>query len=430
MERTKKQEKVILIHFLIFLLLLIGVVISFFMLVFPWIKEVESMKTSVHNTYETISQVQKKWISYDEFKSLISGGSVWSVDWKDASYTTEIVNSVSTQFYAENLVNNTESTYDAFLEKKSNEDFEVTELQEKKEAIVSQVLPQYSEFVSDFWDWSLSDFRFVNYIESIIETFNLEYENQIWISEAILVSDYAVLDSDNITETNIYYIPQSLNISWRRSDVLDFLHYISNVGKIVVDWEGIAIDTTIDTDFRNSFRSKTLIWQDPENFIFNNQVIDIENVYFSEFIDPEIGATKKYNESSSLVSYIKGSNFEQDKEGYKAELKLNFYVKWLPIYKITEYIRWFVIEFNSLQTNLDTTLANAGLNSVDRQKLTEIKTVLWQMSTWLIPEIQKWMNSQEALNRTYINVNNYYNTINDYKNTLDQINKSLWSTLM
>jgi hypothetical protein len=312
--------------------------------------------------------------------------------------------------------------YIAFLDEKFSEFWE-WELVDNKSILISKVLPTYSELVSDLWNGTLSELKFINYIESIMETFSLTFENQVWFSEIELLEWYSVWILDDSLETNVYYIPLTFDITWKRADILDFLYFAWHVGKIDIntDTNDLYIDANLDSDFRTTFRNKILKWQNNilSEGIFNNQILDVESLSFAEYIDPETNTSRVYEENS-LANYIKTSTFSKDWD-FKATIKLRFYVKWLPIYRIENYISGFISEFSKTFGQINNILWNWNLNSTDKQKLTDISTTMAQFQKSVLPNIQKSLATKNTINEWYNLVNNYYSTLNSYKTTLEQI---------
>lgn len=424
MERAKKEEKLIVTYFLIFLVLLIIFAVIFFSFLLPKVFGIEETKDEVRNTYNDVIRIQTKWMSFSEFKASVNSSANTSL-WDDSDYLKEVINSIDEDFYKQNFVNNSWWTYEAFLNNQTATIQDWSPI-EKKNEIISRVLPEYSEIISDLWEWRLTDFMFVNYVESILETFSLSMDNRIWISDITLLSDYSVWVLDNSLETNIYYIPLTLTLKWKRSDILDFLYYSNSVWKIKIEnWE-LSINWDIDSDFKSSFRNRYLRWQWTQYSIFNNQIFDIELISFDEYIDPITTITDKYM-NGTLVNYIKSTNWV-DNADYKITVDLRFYIKGLPFYKIENYIKNFLLDFNRIQEEVKRNVSNTKLNNVDRQKMMDINNVLTQMSKSIIPEIQKDMRSKETVNNAFNLVNRYRETLDKYQETLDQINSNLWNT--
>lgn len=422
MERTNKQKKVIILYFVIFLLGIFATSLLFFYYLLPDIKEIEEIKNSTYETFTKVNAIKNKWISYDEFKSAISAelSSDSAKNWEDG-YLVEVANSITEDFYNTYLVNDSNTSYLTFLEEQSAELWE-WELNAKRNEIVSKILPVYSEVVSDLWDWSLSEFKFVNYIESIIETFNLTFSNQVWISNVTLLENYSVWVFDSSLETNIYYIPVNLDLTWKRSDILDFLYFAGHVWKVYIEWDELLIDKKVISDFERSFKNKILKWEASNSEIFNNQILDIESANFTEYIDPSITYSANYT-TESLVWNIKNTQFSED-WNYKVSVVLRFYVKWLPIYKVEQYITEFIRDFNQVQTKIETLLLNTNIGN-NRQKIVNISDKMGQFSKSILISIQKSLASKSAINEWYNLVNTYYPTINEYKNTLEQVEASL-----
>jgi hypothetical protein len=293
---------------------------------------------------------------------------------------------------------------------------------EKKNEIVSAILPVYSEFVSDLWDWTLSEFKFINYIESIMETFRLTYNNQVWIQNVTLVEWYSVGILDSTLETNIYYIPVTFDLVWRRADILDFLYFAERVWKVTIDGNDIEIDNEVSADFKSSFtKGRLLVGQANGTSIFANQIFDIETVSFPEYIDPDISYSERYKNALSLASYIKGTNFSWD---YKVTVKLRFYVKGLPIYKVQKYIKEFIWVFSQLENSINVALNNTSITSSERSKLTDLQTALAQFRKTILPNIEQWLQLKN-INEWYSLVNRYYPTLKEYKATVDSIISNL-----
>lgn len=417
MERTKKQEQLIVINLVVFLVLLWGMVLGFFLYLLPQIRYIEEDKKTTLAEFNNLNSIEKNWMTYKEFMEISPKLSSYQED----AYLQEIVNNVKSDFYENNLVNNGESAnYKAFLEELEKQTDEWLPI-EKKNEIISSVLPVYSEFVSDLWDWTISEFKFINYIEAIMETFRLTFSNQIWIQDVKLVEWYSVWVLDSSLETNIYYIPVNLDLSWTKSDILDFLYFAEHIWKINIEWNDLYIDKTVSNDFE-SFKTKKLKWQTSSTSstgsIFSNQMFSIESITFPEYIDSDLVT---YDKSKSLISFVK-SNLAW--WNYKVSVKLRFYVKWLPVYKIENYIREFIWEFNALQGGIDSALKNPSLSSSDKQKLDNLNTAISQFSKSTLPNIQQWL-SLENINEGYNLVNRYYPTIKAYKATLEQINTNL-----
>jgi hypothetical protein len=396
------------------------------------------LKSNTTRAYQDVERVKKEWMSFAEFKGSVNLESI-SSSGENWQYLKEVINSISEDFYSKNLMNKTNSTFEDFLKTKSKElEWWITEEVSSNE-ILSKVLPAYSEVVSDPGEWFLTDFKFINYVETVMDTFDLSYNNPIWISGIKVVENYSVGNADTSLETNIYSIPITFDLVGKKTNILDFLYFVSNVWKISVEGvknNELKLDTNIDKDFRTSFLRRVLKWAKAGENIFENQISDIESVSFGDYIDSPTSYAREYGlsyaSSLTFINYLKANSANDE---YKVTVKLVFYVKWLPIYKIENYIQWFVKDFNVLKSQVAQTIQNSNIWIVDKQKLNEITKSLDQTSKTVLPNIQKWLWRKDSINEAYNLVNSYYNTLKDYesilnqiKNTLDPKNNELWNT--
>jgi hypothetical protein len=88
---------------------------------------------------------------------------------------------VTVDFYNESFKNTTTKDYVEFLNIKKNElnnPLEKEKFKQKENQII-KILPPYSESEVNGEDDLLTDFKFINYIENILATFNLDYTNEI-----------------------------------------------------------------------------------------------------------------------------------------------------------------------------------------------------------------------------------------------------------
>jgi hypothetical protein len=96
-------------------------------------------------------------------------------------YVTEVLKNIEKDFYSENLKNIDFQKFSDFLEAKKvelNSD-EVKEILEKRDEKIVQIFPSYSDNYISTQDDSLTDFKFINHIESLLETFGLSYSDSV-----------------------------------------------------------------------------------------------------------------------------------------------------------------------------------------------------------------------------------------------------------
>ena len=150
--------------------------------------------------------------------------------------------------------------------------------------------------------------------------------------------------------------------------------------------------------------------------------MDIESIEIGDYIDSSFDLK---NTEESFINYLKNTQW---KEQYSAKIQLRFYVKWIPVFKIEKYIKDFVWDFTKFRWEVWKTMWNPNLNSGDRQKLTEINSVMTQLQGVVIVAIQKSLSTKDNIEESYKQVNIYKSVLEDYKATLEQINNKLWNT--
>ena len=94
MERTKKEEKLIVTYFWIFLILLIAMIIIFFSYIYPKIKKVEQIKNETQYIYQDVARIQNQWMSYTEFRTSVSNSWLNNSNLENSDYLNEVVNSI------------------------------------------------------------------------------------------------------------------------------------------------------------------------------------------------------------------------------------------------------------------------------------------------------------------------------------------------
>lgn len=357
----------------------------------------------------------------EEIKSMIRDKKVELDPKANEKYILSIINEVDEGFYKNNFENSSWTLYDDFINKKVEiYKNDTSPTNEEKLKITSKVLPYYSDNVLD---WSnLTDFQFINYVESIISTFNLSYTNPIWIKEIKQIDNYKLLSSDNSFDKWIYEIPVDLNISWRKSSIIDFLHFIENVWKVTFDNEtkNISINKeesdpgTVFFDFRN----KKLDWQKSTanwNYnIYDNQIADIELISMNKYID---SSEKNIRSNDDWKTFLKFLKFSQDKEKFDITVRINFYVKWVPKYKVDEFISSFNKRLSLIDDSVKKILWKTDLPSNQKQKFTNIK-----LSIENIKNSIKDNSSANWLMDRYQNISWYLDLIEWYENEIKKIN--------
>jgi hypothetical protein len=139
--------------------------------------------------------------------------------------------SIESTFYSKHFKNDTNKTFLEFLEIKK-EEFNNPILQQRfkqKQEQIVQLLPTYSEVYLEENNNLLSDFKFINYIEALLQTFSLDYSNEIGLKDVILLEEYSDNESKSKLNTSIYYIPVSLDIKGTKYNIINFLYFLEKV---------------------------------------------------------------------------------------------------------------------------------------------------------------------------------------------------------
>lgn len=366
-------------------------------------------KLNLSNLIEKNSQLEKKGIGYDDLLWLLSGN-------KDAS---TVLSKMGSSFYDKNFWNTSNKTYLNYLSDKSKEILNIKstdEIQNRAEK-VNKVLPAYSKWVNI--EWNMSDLDFINYVENLLKTFQLQTTSNIWISSIVSTNSDSEDVKKNI-DTNwsqIYYIPLSLELTGKKSDILDFLYFIQNV------W----VVSSTSKDKINFYKddilaSKTMVWQQRlQNYnIFENELMDISDIHFQEYIN-----NSNYTRDSTdntvkwFLKFLKGSDVKD--ESYTVTVWLKFYIKWLSIYSLTNFYQTIINNFNNTLTqskNL-TNIINSKRDLIIKNDKSEIISLVQSISMYLengksdINSLQDAVKSKNWLEDLYKKANNLnYDLIN------------------
>lgn len=408
MKKTKREENAIIIHFVFYFVLTIWLIIFLITSIIPQITEIEKNKNLTEDAYNNIERIKSTWLNFNEFIT-------FSNSLKNDKVTTEILKNLTEDFYKSNLVNNTENSYAEFLGLKIKEltnPENIKDLDDKNKQI-SIILPSYSEPVIDIWWDILTDYKFINYIESLLETFNLSTKSPIGINKIKVVDEYVDPNNElDSLQSNIFYIPLSLNLVWDKEGIVKFLYYIENVWNIKINDKDIKINEDDNKFLYKNGRKIIIEW---ENFtsdynILEHQIIDIEKISMNDYID----SSYKDRAEQDLKDYIIESQWTEE---FEINLDLMFYVKGQPFYKTEEFINnilqkyadtlWLI--WNALK---DTTLAE----SLSR-KLKNQNTTLTQMNKE-IASIRASLAKKENIEEIYKKATSLDEIINPIFNSL------------
>ncbi len=332
--KLNKRIKNAIFQWLVFniIILFIFLYIIFYIVV-PWYKKYEENKNILVDILTEKEIVEKKWIDFNKMKSL-------EKSLKKDNYTKFIFNKLTKSFYDKNFINTWKTSFKDFIKEKTieiNKEFEEGSYS-KRIAQIDKVLPTYTSLWKSV-NWVLNDLVFINYVENLFYIFNLEVKNYS-LGVPKLQEEKKYINKSkwkkDLINTDIYKIPMTYTFSWRKKDILDFIHFIVNVWNIDIEnWE-----ISFYTDFVIKKRT-TIYWKvKPKDYnIYKNQIMDIESLKIKKYLDSSIGVNweKIPEDFNKYISYIKKNQWKEELE---ITLSFNFYVKWLPSYEVIKILRW------------------------------------------------------------------------------------------
>ena len=360
MQLENKQQKSIILVLFLYSILSIGCITVFFTFLYPNIAQIEQLKSNTSEVYESVQQAKAQWIWFDLFQA--QAGQL-----AQNPYEQQLVQNIDTLTYNRVFTHTGISPYTTFLADKQSELTQQAVQKWPDQAIVSELLPLYGA------DWEntevLSDFAFVNYVESILETFSLQYEGLIGIGNLNLVENFSSTTNKNSLETSIFSIPLDLRITGSKSSVLDFFHYIENSGKISLQEDRIIPYT--DNTLSLGWLPIVLEWESytPDYNIYQNPVVDIVHLSMKEYIDSSVFI----REDQAFIDFVKQTRWN---EVFDFDITLNFYVKWLPQYKIENKITEVIKDYQKIQSETNQQRKNTNISEGDKINLEKVSDYL------------------------------------------------------
>lgn len=390
------------------------VIIMIYFLYISWKWDIYSQNketlTQAIQKYETI---EKSWLDYETIKTVLTNE-------KDAML---VLNKMWKEFYDKNLSNKNSPDYLTFLNKKQ---LEIDKLKLNPEIIarsqkIEKVLPSYAKWVVA--DWNMSDLQFVNYVETLLKSFNLETKSKIWISDVVSVDEESVWSDkkakiiDNMS-SQIFYIPLSLELEWKKSDIVDFLYFVQNVGVI----------SSINENKINFYSDNVLAWKSikwqywtMETYnIYENKIVDISDFSASKYIETSsIKRDASQYTTRSFIDLIRTT--DQSNEAYKVTLWLKFYVKGLPLYTLDNFIQNVLKKYKEVLNLSKTTLNSAQAKKaklLDNNQI-DVYSTLKSIDTYLqehaskSKELEQWIKQKTNLDNLYLKATQFnYDLIN------------------
>ena len=390
MKRTTREKNTIIITFIFYFILILGVIWIILFNTIWKISEVEAKKIDTQKLYEELSKIKKEWINFNEFKNISTDNETDKV----------ILSNITSDFYNKYLKNNWSTDFDTFINKKKKElnSEENIKLIEKNKSQIINILPTYSENNINIWWDKLSDFKFVNYIESIVDSFNLSIWWSIGIWNVVLLDEYAVSSNwwDSL-ESSIFYIPLNITVKGTKSNIIDFLYFIEHVWNIEINNNKINVVRDYKNFLSVNWFPKILSWDKyiKDYNIFENQITDISKISIPEYIDwSYISRGDK-----DFVDFIKKTQWNDE---FEVKVNLNFYVKWQPKYEILKFIKSVTNNFKLLNSKVNQLIS---WNKVKWAKLIDLKkkqNLLKNLNTKVV-NINKELRKQKDLEQIYKN---------------------------
>lgn len=341
-----KATKEAVFHSLITNLIIVAILIAVgFYFVIPEYRISESHKIWVHNAKDKHTRLLSSWLTFDEFKEVYAAGSDLYT-WENL----DLFNSILTDFREDDFNNyftHTWSVYEDFIEKQilDAKEKRITQISTGLDSSIAEILPEYS-WDSSLVTNSLTDFKFINHIEWLLDTFQLSTDSVIWIWE---LTDTSNVDENELNATIkenplngiIYEGVISLDLIWDKKNVINFIHYIENVWKINVEnkeitlYEPSKIKVIKNPEgvitYRNNFLDMPKFINNDAD-IYNKLIMEVEEFYSEDYLDSSDLPTKNWYD---FIQFIKE---DQWTKRFEFSLKIKYYVKGLPTFKIDSFI--------------------------------------------------------------------------------------------
>ena len=386
MKRTASEKNSIIIWFIFYFILLTWLILFFFISIVGSLNKIEEKKDDTKKIYSEIKRIEVNGLSYDEFKKI-----VWVTSWSD-EYKAVLKN-MTEEFYEKHLMNKTEKSFDEFIKNKTKEikspKNEKLILENEKQIV--NILPTYSENNISIWENTLTDFEFINYVESILDTFNLTTKSPIWIRNIRILEDYVVSTWGwNSMDSNIYSIPLSINLVWTKKNIIDFLYFIENVWNIKTKDNEIIIDDNSEFLSNNWFK-RVLSWEkySSDYNIFEHQIIDISSITLNKYLDTLYISRNDKN----FIDFIKETQWN---DLFEVKVNLNFYVKWLPKYRVIDSIDKIIWNYKLLNTYVNKSIWKWDVKGAELLKLKKYKSLLKNIWTRVV-KLSKDLRSNKNL---------------------------------
>lgn len=399
-------------------------VLIFLILIYPKVLEIQLKKQELSSIYDRYNTAVISWLDFSEVRSQLLNGD-------ESDYTRVLLKNVTEDFYKEHFTNTGSTTYTEYLENIRTEISNIKSSDEylKRDKSLNVFLPTYvndntsggkifgdqgDENSSVDMSKTLSDFYFINYIENLLYSFNLSYQWDIWVGDIVNIDQDNSNDPEwtqDLLEENIFAIPLSFSFTWRKADIVDFLHYFENVAVVEISdaWFNVPND---------NFISKRIEWSQDEGVynIYENQLADIVSLSVSEYPNSSVKTTE------SLVFAMKTLQWN---EKYEMDVELQFYVAGVPGYKMQAYINKLFENYTIFAAQLKTDtqkFLNQKYKFSNSVELTAIQRL--QNLEAMVLVLEQDINDLRRESAQGNNIEEIYNTATEYNQQLEKINQA------
>lgn len=391
-KKIKQLYEKLAISWLIFIIFLYW--ISFY--IYPQISLINTKKEELVSKIEDYEKLKQNWLTYTEFASI-----------SEDEILKKALGDNLKKFFEENLSNTGKLDYTSFLLEKEKyiDEINKSDIIKKRDEKISKVLPSYTEWFAV--DWNMTDLAFVNYIESLLRTFGLQTSSKIWIEKIVVVSGENKENdkTKKISFNNeLFYIPLTLELIWRKSDIVEFLYFLQNV------WNVENVTKENITFYKDNLITRIILWQKRtiDYNIYENKLVDIENIEFYDYIDNSSSIrvwTQKT--TAGFLAFIK--NWPEKDVSYKIKLWLRFYVRWLPTYKIELFAEETVSKYKDLSKKVKALLQKSQNRKtlLLNNNIVEIISALKTIDNYLV-EMEQRVKKLENSIKQKIDLSNIY----------------------
>lgn len=407
MENIKLEKELSILKNKLIISIFVTIVLCIVLWVYtyPELKSVSNIKNELLGKISEYDTYVQKWITdVTTFDNLV----------KDPALKKLLVSEEWKTFFTSQFNNDTSSSYDSFLTEKQKhiDDVKKSWVVDERNNQISKVLPSYTEWYEV--EGNMTDLAFVNYVESLLRTFQLRTTSQIWIENLVPIDQ-----TETNVSTQIFYIPLKLDLVGRKADIVEFLYFLQNV------WLVWSIDEKNNNSlvfYKDNLVNRTIAGQRRTlNYnIYENKLVDIESVEFNSYVDNSASPRPSSQLSPEwFLTFVKNGSEKNDE--YSVIVNLKFYVKGLPTYKIEVFVESVIKKYREMTAQVETILwqAKNRKTMLLNGNIVEIIPTLKSIETYLTQLQPKVNKLQDGINKK-VNLNTVYKEASE-------LNYELWN---